>query len=241
MNTAFGQASAGAPVLFLHADVEAWEEAAEADITFALEHALARHERARLLLSGGSTPAPVYRRLARAPIDWHRISIGLVDERWLPPGDPASNARLVRENLLEAGAPGAHFEPMQLPPHSIEDSVREANQHSIQDAVVVLGMGEDGHIASLFPKTPGLPAALAATEDYIAFDAATAPVARPWPQRISLTPAGLARASARILLLRGERKRAVLLRALEGEDALALPVRAAFALAGAPLRIHWAP
>jgi 6-phosphogluconolactonase len=77
-------ASAGAPVLFLHADTEAWEEAAEADIVFALERALAEHGEARLLLSGGSTPAPVYRQLAHAPIDWARISVGLVDERWLP-------------------------------------------------------------------------------------------------------------------------------------------------------------
>jgi 6-phosphogluconolactonase len=228
-------ASTGAPVLFLHADAEAWEEAAEADIVFALERALAEHGEARLLLSGGSTPAPVYRQLARAPIDWGRISVGLVDERWLPKEDPASNARLVRESLLEEGATGARFEAMTLPPGS------EANRHSVQDAVVVLGMGEDGHIASLFPQAPGLHAALAAPEDYVAIDAGESPVAQPWRQRISLTPAGLARTGARILLLRGERKRAVLLRALEGGVAQELPVRAAFALPGAPLRIHWAP
>ena len=230
-----------APALFLHADAEAWEEAAEADIVFALERALAEHGEARLLLSGGSTPAPVYRQLARAPIDWGRISIGLVDERWLPEDDLASNARLVRESLLEEGATGARFEAMKLPPGTLEDSVREANQHSVQDAVVVLGMGEDGHIASLFPQAPGLHAALAAPENYVAIDAGESPVAQPWRQRISLTPAGLARASARILLLRGERKRAVLLRALEGDVVPELPVRAAFALPGAPLRIHWAP
>jgi 6-phosphogluconolactonase len=234
-------ASAGAPVLFLHADAEAWEEAAEADIVFALERALAERGEARLLLSGGTTPAPVYRQLARAPIDWGRISIGLVDERWLPKDDPASNARLVRESLLEEGAVGARFDPMKLPPDTIEDSVREANRQPVQDAVVVLGMGEDGHIASLFPRAPGLHGALAAPEDYVAIDAGESPVAQPWRQRISLTPAGLARAGARILLLRGERKRAVLLRALEGELAQELPVRAAFALPGAPLRIHWAP
>jgi len=234
-------ASAGAPVLFLHADTEAWEEAAEADIVFALERALAEHGEARLLLSGGSTPAPIYRQLAHAPIDWDRISVGLVDERWLPKDDHASNTRLVRESLLEEGAAGARFEAMKLPPDTIEDCVREANRHSLQDAVVVLGMGEDGHIASLFPQAPALHAALASPENYVAIDAGDSPVAQPWRQRISLTPAGLACASARILLVRGERKRAVLLRALEGDIAEELPVRAAFALPGAPLRIHWAP
>ena len=241
MNTPATPAGRSAPLLFLHADGEAWEEAAEADIAIALEHALGQHGEARLLLSGGSTPAPVYRRLAREHIDWAKISVGLVDERWLPKDDLASNARLVRETLLEEGADRARFEAMKLPPHPIEDSVREANRRSLQDAVVVLGMGEDGHVASLFPQSPGLPAALASTENYVAFDAGAAPVAQPWPLRISLTPAGLARAGARILLLRGERKRAVLLRALEGDDAQALPVRAVFALPGAPLRSHWAP
>ena len=147
----------------------------------------------------------------------------------------------MRETLLEEGAVGARFDPMLLPPHSLEESLREANRHGVADAVAVLGMGEDGHTASLFPHLPGLPAALAATQDYVAIDASEAPVAQPWPRRISLTPAGLARTATRILLLRGERKRGVLLRALDGDEVEPLPVRAAFALPGAPLRIHWAP
>lgn len=230
-----------APVLYLHADAEDWIEAAVADIAFALERQLEARGEARLLLSGGNTPAPVYRVLARAPLDWSRISIGLVDERWLPEGDPASNARLVRETLLEEGADRARFEPMLMPPHSIEDSVRAANRATRAGAVAVLGMGEDGHVASLFPHTSSLAAALDATGDYVAFDAGMAPVAAPWPQRISLTPAGLARTATRLLLLRGEGKRALLMHALEGRDPLELPVRLAFGLPGDPLRIHWCP
>ena len=231
-----------APVLFLHADAEEWVRGAVADIAGGLQRALEVRGEARLLLSGGSTPAPVYRALARAPLQWSRISVGLVDERWLPENDIASNARLVRETLLAEGAAGARLDALLMPPRTIEDCVRAANAAAANaGAVAVLGMGDDGHTASLFPHTPGLAAALAAQDDYVAVDASAAPVAAPWPRRISLTPAGLARASLRILLLRGERKRGVLLRALEGEDALALPVRAAFALPGAALRIHWAP
>lgn len=232
---------AHAPVLYLHADAEAWIDAAVADIAFGLERQLEARGEARLLLSGGNTPAPVYRVLARAPLDWSRISIGLVDERWLPEGDPGSNARLVRETLLEEGADRARFEPMLMPPHSLEESVLAANRNARAGAVAVLGMGEDGHVASLFPNTSGLPAALASPEDYIAIDASAAPVAAPWPQRISLTPAGLARATTRLLLLRGERKRDLLMHALEGEDPRELPVRLAFGLPGDPLRIHWCP
>jgi len=235
-------AAAGAPVLFLHADAEAWVRAAVADIASGLQRALDAHGEAKLLLSGGSTPAPVHRALAREPLAWAKISLGLVDERWLAKDDLASNARLLRETLLEEGAPGARFEAMKLPPHhQIEDSVREANRHPVAGAVCVLGMGEDGHTASLFPGIPDLPRALAAREDYVAIDASAAPVAQPWPRRISLTPAGLARTATRVLLLRGARKREVLVRALEGDDVSALPVRAAFGLPGEPLRIHWAP
>jgi 6-phosphogluconolactonase len=234
--------AAVAPVLFLHADEQEWLRAALDDLVGALQRSVEVRGSARLLLSGGSTPAPVYRALANAALPWQKIAVGLVDERWLPAGDPASNARLVRESLLEAGAEQARFEPMLLPPeHSLHDSVRAANAGAVDDAVVVLGMGDDGHTASLFPHTPDLPAALASSADYVAFDASAAPVAQPWPTRISLTPAGLERSGSRLLLLRGERKRGVLLRALDGDDVLAMPVRAAFALAGAPLRIHWCP
>jgi 6-phosphogluconolactonase len=235
-------AATTAPVLFLHADADAWLRSAVADIAAGLQRALDAHGEARLLLSGGSTPAPVHRALAHEALAWERISVGLVDERWLAKDDLASNARLLRETLLEEGAPGARFEPMKLPPHHrIEDSVRDANRHPVAGAVCVLGMGEDGHTASLFPGSADLAAAFNSADDYIAFDAGSAPVAQPWPKRITLTPAGLARTATRVLLLRGARKREVLVRALEGEDAFELPVRAAFALPGESLRIHWAP
>jgi len=235
-------AATGMPQLFLHADAESWVRFAVVDIVAGLRRALDTRGEAKLLLSGGSTPAPIHRALAREPLDWGKIEVGLVDERWLARDDLASNARLLRETLVEEGAPGARFEPMKLPPHhGIEDSVREANRHPVAGAVCVLGMGEDGHTASLFPGSPDLARALSSQDDYVAIDAGAAPVAQPWPRRISLTRAGLARTGTRILLLRGARKREVLLRALEGQDVAELPIRAAFALPGEPLRIHWAP
>jgi 6-phosphogluconolactonase len=182
----------------------------------------------------------VYARLATADLDWSRVDVGLVDERWLPPGDADSNARLLREHLLRERAAAAHFEPFAG--DTPEDAVRAANLDARQSAdIVVLGMGGDGHVASLFPGMHGLAQALASAHAYVAVDATGCPGAGPWPRRISLTPAGLAPASTRLLLIRGDEKRELWQCALAGDDALELPVRIAFTTPGARLRVHWCP
>lgn len=198
--------------------------------------------RARLLLSGGTTPGPVYEALARAPLEWSRIDVALVDERWLQPGDPDSNAYLVRNTLLRERAADARFETLTRTGRSIDEAVAAANLHASQAAdAVVLGMGDDGHTASLFPGMRGLAQALASPNPYVAVDATGCPGAGPWPRRISLTPAGLAPARMRLLLIRGEAKRERFERAMEGNDPLELPVRMAFTTPGALLRVHWCP
>lgn len=217
-----------------------WTWAAAIAISSALSRDLQQRPRARLLLSGGTTPAPVYAALSKAPLDWSRIDVALVDERWLLPDDPDSNARLVRESLLQNNAAKARFETLTRAGRSIEESVTTANLHARHPAgVVVLGMGEDGHTASLFPRMQGIDHALETTSPYIAVDATGCPGAGKWLRRISLTPAGLAPAHTRLLLIRGERKRALLDRVLDGEDAREYPVRTAFSTPGAPLQVHW--
>lgn len=219
-----------------------WTWAAAVSISSALGRSLERKGRARLLLSGGSTPRPVYTALSRAPLPWERVDVALVDERWLRPDDPDSNARLVRESLLQRNAAQARLETLTQPGRSIEEAVSAANMHARQPAdVVVLGMGIDGHTASLFPRMRGLDTALAAGSAYVAVDASGCDGAGPWPRRISLTPAGLAPADARILLIRGQRKRELLERVLEGADPSTYPVRIAFTTPGAPLHVHWCP
>lgn len=226
-----------APTLLLHADETQWVDVAVVEIVAGLEHDLKAQGHARLLVSGGGTPAPVYRALSRQALDWSRISIGLVDERWLPVDDADSNARLVRETLLQHRATDARLEPMLVPGRNFDDSIAEANRLSARASVMVLGMGPDGHTASLFPGMKGLDDALASAADYVGIDASGCPGAQSWPRRISLTPAGLSRPLRRILLLRGEAKLQLLQRALAGEDARELPVRAAFA-PGSALRVH---
>ena len=236
------QMADGRVAFHAHADADAWTLAASTAIAYALGEALRERERARLLLSGGTTPGPVYQTLAEADVDWRRVDAGLVDERWLQPDDPDSNARLVRETLLRARAQPVHFRGLTRAGQSIEEAVRVANLHAHQAAdVVVLGMGGDGHTASLFPRMRGLDAALGAAQPYVAVDTTGCPGAGRFTRRISLTPSGLAPSHARFLLIRGEDKRTLFERAAAGGDVAELPVRLAFSTPGAPLQVHWAP
>lgn len=226
-----------------HRDPADWVNAIAADLERVLAGELAAHGRARMLLSGGTTPAPAYAQLAVAPLEWSRVTVGLVDERWLSPRDHASNAYLVRESLLVRAEVG-RFEPLVREGLSLAESVHAANleaRHAPDACVAVLGMGNDGHTASLFPGAAQLDQVLASNQPYAALDASGCAVAGEWPLRITLTPAGLARTGQRLLLLRGDAKRDVFARALQGDDVRELPIRAAIGTGAGPLRVHWCP
>jgi 6-phosphogluconolactonase len=241
-------------------DEAAWIDAAATAITTALRAALDGGGEVHLLLSGGTTPAPVYQRLAAGELDWSRVVVGLVDDRDVEPDAQGSNARLIRETLLQNAAAAARFELLRGPRQSIEDAVRAANtrwrareslfvenasredtQKQRRRLIVVLGMGDDGHTASLFPGALNLAAAFASTEPYAAIDASGCKVAGAYPHRISLTPHGLAQSTQRLLLIRGAGKRAVFEHALQAGDAREMPIRAAIDLPGAALLVHWCP
>lgn len=228
--------------LHTYRDEEHWAWAIAVSIAAVLRRDLEQRDRTRLLASGGSSPAPVYQALSKAPLDWERIDVALVDERWLQPDDPDSNARLVRAALAQNSAAAARYETLTRPGRGIDEAVKAANMHAKQTTTLaLLGMGEDGHTASLFPRMRGLADALESPSHYVAVDASGCAGAGRWLRRISLTPAGLAATQARMLLIRGERKRELFERALDGDDARELPVRIAFTTPGATLDVHWCP
>jgi len=192
-------------------------------------------------LSGGDTARRCYEQLAEdaaTAIDWWKVDVYWGDERCVPHDHEDSNYRLAREALLDrVGAANAT--------HLMRCAEVDDYQLRIGDLgkldLIHLGMGPDGHTASLFPRAASLAEALSCPDDYVSVDAAGCPGAGPWPLRISQTPAGMQRARRRLLLLRGRSKRELAERALAGEDVLELPVRVLFSLPGEPLQIHWCP
>lgn len=208
-------------------------------------HALEREGHVRRLRSGGSSPLPVYAGLGATDLDWSRIDIGLVDERDVPADDDGSNARLVRASLVAALASAgvdARFHALRERAPGLDDAVAAANADDSVDpagAVVVLGMGDDGHTASLFPGSPDLERVLADPLPYAVLDANGCAGAGRHRHRMTLTRRGLDAAATRILLLRGEAKRRVFDEARAAGPREALPIRFAIDAPGPPLDVVW--
>ena len=186
---------------------EALFDAAAHALIDVLTAALAAKGSASLALAGGSTPAPVYRRLAQADLDWPKVTVILTDERKVAPDHPDSNARMLRQTLLTGPAAEAAFAPLTEP----------AVAGLTPFDGVLLGMGEDGHFASLFPGNRALAAGLSG--DALVVDVPAGEPAPPQP-RSSLTLKALTGAASPLLLVTGAAKRAVL------EAADGLPVAA---------------
>ena len=110
---------------------------------------------ATLLLSGGSTPKNLYQKLGEIDLDWSNVHVGLVDERFVSKDSPYSNETLIRESLMSGNASNAQFHSMVIDPENYEENLKLAiveNDEFRNPDVVILGMGDDGHTASLFPN-----------------------------------------------------------------------------------------
>jgi 6-phosphogluconolactonase len=221
-------------------DGQALAEAAADAAVSALDSGLRRFGSAGLAATGGRSPGAVYDILALTPLDWRRIRVSLTDERWVDATSPDSNEGLVRRRLLQGRAAEATFHGLRGHERSLEAAADQASAllHTWPPfEVVLLGMGEDGHVASLFPGNPALDQGL--DPDAPACIAVPAGVGRPPPQpRLSLTIRPLASAGLVILLTSGAAKRQVLEQALAGGDPKEFPVRAVLQSAKA-VRILW--
>lgn len=210
--------------------------------TIAAQLADAIEERgsATLAVSGGTTPGLMFAELSKTDIDWSRVAVTLVDERFVPPDSPRSNAKLVREKLLQDEAGQADFLPLYSPAPSAEEAASMADNalHQLAEPfdVVVLGMGADGHTASFFPDAAELEALLdPETQRHVA--AVNAPSAG--EPRLTLTLPPIASARFVALHIEGAEKKATLDAALAKGSTL--PIRRVIDAAHSPVEIFWAP
>ncbi|WP_297792416.1 6-phosphogluconolactonase [uncultured Marinobacter sp.] len=214
-------------------------ELAEAVSDF-LSKRLAEAERVSLVVSGGSTPLPFFSALSCKELDWSRVDVLLADERWVEEADPASNTRLVKEALLQHNAAAARFLSLKqagaTPADGLDAVKAELAGLSLPLDVVILGMGNDGHTASLFPDAEELPHAM--DPDCRDTVAAMTPLSQP-QKRITLTWPVLRDARFIALHLKGSDKLDTLKKALETpDDVMAMPIRA-FLKPG--LQVFWSP
>ena len=209
------------------------------DVAAALAHRLDIDGTAGLVVSGGRTPATFLRELASRDLDWSKVCVTVADERRVSVDDSASNRRLVRDAW--AGAPASRATLVDIAATAPDAAARWSQALARIPrpyAAVVLGMGDDGHIASLFPGMPGLAAALDLSQSARVVEG-VAPVEP--TARLSLTLPALLDTDLLVLHVTGAAKLATLQRAGEAGSPLDMPVRALLAQRRVPLEIYYAP
>jgi 6-phosphogluconolactonase len=229
------------PEIHRHADFDALARSLSAWTQALLAAGIATRGQASLVVPGGRTPAPWFDLLSQADLAWDRVRVTLTDERWVDAANPASNERLVRERLLRDKAAAAVLAGLRNDAATAAEGAPAAWQALAAIArpfdLVVLGMGEDGHFASLFPgdaaSLRGLDATL--SPGCVAVGAPAEP-----RERISLNLAALLQARHLALLVTGARKLALIDEQQSGAGE-ALPVRALLQQRVAPLSIWWSP
>jgi 6-phosphogluconolactonase len=204
-----------------------------------LSQALSQDQRASLAVSGGRTPVALFERLSQSRLEWSKIDLTLVDERWVEVSHVDSNEALVRKHLLQNNASQAAFIPIKNNAKNAKDG-QPACEQALSQAkqpfdVVVLGMGNDGHTASLFPCSEEL--TLAMDPDYQHNCIATTPTSAPY-QRMSLSRSAISHANNIILHIIGEDKLSTLELAMNNKDASQMPI---YAFLTQPMSIYWCP
>jgi 6-phosphogluconolactonase len=206
-------------------------------ISQSLSDAVRSRGAAAIALSGGRTPLPLFKRLSQSPLPWSSISVTLADDRWLATDQADSNAGLIQSHLLQHQAQQARFIGLWQADKSAHDAEADCAQRlaslSAELDLVVLGMGNDGHTASLFPCAEELEHAFETDEPCAAVTPTSAPYVR-----MTLSAKRLLASRERILHLKGADKLETLQQALLDDDIRIMPIRL---FLRQPLTIYWSP
>ncbi|MBX2839804.1 MAG: 6-phosphogluconolactonase [Gammaproteobacteria bacterium] len=234
------------PVWVTESDSLALADKLADDVAAHLQHSIEINDAASLVVSGGSTPLPFFKALSHQALRWGKVKVTLADERWVPYASDDSNERFVRENLLVDQASDARFQSLYVDGAEPEEALPklEAGLSTVARpfSVVILGMGGDGHTASLFPEAAEL-------DDAMALDGtASLAVMRPSSvsqTRITLTRPALLDTEHLIVHITGDKKRSLL------EDVLVavandcggdyLPIGRFFEDNNRPVTVYWSP
>jgi 6-phosphogluconolactonase len=225
-----------------YTDMETLSQELAARIAAILGAAIAARGLASLVVSGGRSPVRLFEILRGQPLDWSRVCIALADERWVLPADEASNEHLVRSTLLKGSAASARF-------HGLKNGAPTPDLGAVSawetfarvprpfDAVI-LGMGDDGHTASLFPGSPNLPSALnaAAAAGCVGMWSPAPPKAR-----LSLNLTALLDSRRITVLITGESKWRTLRAVCDPGPEQDMPIRAVLRQSRTPVDVMWSP
>lgn len=212
-----------------------------------LAEAISKHGSASLLVSGGTTPGPLYEALSKTDLNWKKIKVALVDERWVDTNNSASNEALIRRTLLTNNAKVAEFIGMKTSASTAAKAQSEVEQRYAAlpqpFSLAIVGMGPDGHTASWFPKAQGLKEALQPDNPKLitAINAQPSEVTGTNTERMSLTLSALMKCERVIVLFTGEDRLEVFnvaQRTGYNED---LPISALVHQEQVPVELYWVP
>ena len=211
------------------------------DVATRLQDKITSNGAASIAVSGGSTPKVFFEKLSQRDIDWDKVSIIMVDERYVPPGDDRSNEKLIRDNLLQGKAASAKLVSFWQEGQNIDQA--EATLDGVLKAypnidITVLGMGLDGHTASFFPGGNNLEAATKTSCERAIIQMEAEGAGEP---RLTLTLPVIVNSSYLVLHIEGDGKRDVLDQALNAELAEAPPIRTVIEALNGSINLYWAP
>jgi len=232
-------------------EVEWWnyENAAEmaaavaGDIGFIIESAIDARGTAVIALAGGKTPIPIYEKLSSTKLDWKRVTIVPGDERIVPLGDPLSNVTALAKYFLPKGARVIPIVPNATPDYKAAGRSAYALMQDLHWPLdlCLLGVGGDGHAASIFPG-PDFDEAVSGPKERRALGVMPDPMPSEAPvARVTLSLAAITSARALLIAVTGEEKRAVIETAIRQGPASPYPIGRALAGTELPVDIHWAP
>lgn len=221
-----------------HSDSQQLAQALAENVAGALRDAIDSHGQATLVVSGGRSPIAFFKALSQQPLAWAKVLVSLADERWVPVSHEDSNEALVRRHLLQGPAAEARLLGLYHSAGSVEEAAKLTEQ-ALADLpsidVLILGMGTDGHTASLFPNSPNLNEAMDRDGSRRCLPMLAPSVPH---QRLTLTLPVLKAARLQILAIEGQGKLEVLAQAMQQQDQRNMPISA---FIDAPLEIYWCP